>query len=195
MHQDRNSPSVGGISDIAPVADAEAVARSARRRALLKGLGAGGASLAAISPVQTFAAGALPNQICSLSGAMSAIHSQPRPDAPVCEGYSPSHYFEQDSNGVYIARNWPSVLNLNAKSAKVSDIFPRSTAPNGTKVLDQLVAGGPLSYWLAAYFNAAQSYKVQPLNFPYTASEVQSQFNTAYDQGLELYSKYLTGTP
>lgn len=203
MHNEPNSRLPGEGQTTVQSGEILSSTAQARRRALVKGLGKGGAALATVAPIQSFAAPSLlpGNTICSVSGAMSGVNSQ-HTGGTGCEGYNPTHYFTQQVNGggnvKVVAANWPA--GLNASSLKVRDIFPSSS--NTTPVLDALqvapqpeTAASDLAFWIAAYFNAKVYYKTAPLNFPYTAAEVQAQFgDTAnWPKYMTLYRGYLSG--
>ena len=66
-----------------------------RRRALLSGLGKGGALVAAVAPVSSFAVGRVrtaDGKQCTVSGQMSAVMSQAASVNP-CAAYHPTSFF------------------------------------------------------------------------------------------------------
>lgn len=99
-------------ADIPPVLAVDAKARLlARRHMLLKGLGKGGAVLAATIPLKTLASTSVftykksLNDVqirCGISGMQSGVHSQDTV-SNVCMGYSPGRYKKRE--------NWPTNLS------------------------------------------------------------------------------------
>lgn len=94
MHRQDNSP----IAAAGDTADLDAANRStslARRRALLAGLGKGGALVAAAAPVSSFAVGRVKTadgKQCTVSGQMSAVMSQSASVNP-CAAFHPTYFF------------------------------------------------------------------------------------------------------
>lgn len=171
-----------------------------RRRALISGLAKGGAVVATVAPIKSYATGRIitgNNTLCSQSGQMSNIMS--RTGASVeCSGKPPHHYGDK--------ANWPTAYKDKYDSLRFSHLFPNSG--NNTRCKNILL-GSPTSneaYWIAAFFNAVPGGG--GVNFPYPAVDpgtdapsVQAHYESwrtgkfvapGLDH-LNLYKKHLSG--
>lgn len=143
----RQDPSpIAAAGDTLDQADTSESTSLGRRRALLSGLGKGGALLAAVAPVSSFAAGrvrATNDKQCTVSGQMSAAMSQAASQLP-CVAFHPTHFFSAET------------LTIDT----LTD--PVKTALAG------LAINGYLDRPEAVYFkrNATEARKLLPLNRP-----------------------------
>lgn len=90
-----------------------------RRRALLSGLGKGGALVAAVAPVSSFAAGRVrtaDGKQCTVSGQMSAVMSQAASVNP-CAAFHPTSFFNADT--VLISTLLPDAYRLSVEGAAI----------------------------------------------------------------------------
>lgn len=178
----------------------------ARRRILLKGVGKGAAVLAATVPIQTLAGQKLltfdGKHQCSVSGMQSGVHSATPSGTPVCGGYSPGWWGQDD--GGKPRRAWPTDYRT-----KCVDVFRQCTLLNrdGTKptlfqVMEKKESISKFSntdeyHWICAWLNAL-SYS---FNFPYDGNQVLAFYNqgkgsAAYRDALAFFKTYMeTHTP
>lgn len=159
-------------------------AATARRRALLKGLGRGTAVLAATVPIKTLA-----GQLCPSSGTMSAQVSQGISTSASCPtGFAPSHWSQASAkNSRSSINNWPPKTD---QTAKYNSIFVQS---NSDKQLIKILTDQPdsdESHWICAWLNSKAVS-----NFPYSADKVISlsdpAFHTQYVNTLTFLKKYM----
>ncbi|WP_077034257.1 hypothetical protein [Pelomonas sp. KK5] len=142
----------------------------ARRRALLSGLGKGGAVLAvAAKPIQSLAGSTIitcqngtTKVHATVSGCGSAVNSIVAGGGVTqvdCKGYHHSYWCQ---TGV----TWPSGCS---KSATFYDCF-QTYLPNGTNktVMNCLKANDDSSIWCAAYLNSLKFYSAG--TFPYSTT-------------------------
>lgn len=155
-------------------------AAQARRRALVKGLGRGGAVLAAVAPIQSFAVPKLnPEHACTLSGMMSGVASHSPTGGPGCQAWPPEHFYTPDIKAMgRMAQNWPAGVGGNDASVTLtfSGIFGGADTRPVLYILrlQDVVSGDDRKrVWITAYFNAW----ISDNNFPYTPAQVVSQFN------------------
>jgi len=114
MHRQDTSPNAtaGDTSDQAAASDSTSLAR---RRALLSGLGKGGALLAAAAPVSSFAAGRVKTadgKQCTVSGQMSAMMSQNATANP-CAAFHTTAFFASRTKDISNFSNAPLKQILN----------------------------------------------------------------------------------
>ena len=151
----------------------------ARRRMLLASLGRGSAVVAAAAlPLKALAATPTVTSIngiglgapvrCTISGAMSGVHSKETITA-TCAGRKPSSYGPPT---VSIPAPWPGSVN---KSAPFNAVFTSSETSTLINII-QTNSGSDNAYWIAAYLNA-QTTGSPASNFPYTPPEVVALFN------------------
>ena len=144
-----------------------------RRRALLSGLGKGGAVLAAAVPLQSLAGSTVltcHNQtggtvIATVSGSQSAAHSFAAgggiTQVPAC-GKSVKYWCNQTS--------WPNGCKPSKTCYK--DIFgdypsPCKSTTTCLTILQNPTSYGDCAHWIAAYFNGATCYLAGAGVFPY----------------------------
>lgn len=161
----------------APVAQPLEPEALARRRLLLKGLGAGtAAGAAAFAPIQSLAAPSLPVKLCTVSGSLSAAgvgSGRTGLTTASCKGYSPVRY--------QTLANWPNTngtspnpsSNLGATVISPTTAFNAVFIGGSANTFLSILTSAPGSIeavWVTALLNAI----VQPpgFNFPYTPAEV-----------------------
>ena len=172
----------------------------ARRRMLLKGLGRGGALLAAAVPLKTLAsesictpegAGGAPVVRCGISGMTSGPGS--RETYTTCSGYSPG-WWGQEHDGK--PKHWPTgdfcrydlpyeqvfrreKLRLDGKPPTLFQVMSRSEFAN-TKT----------RHWICAWLNAISGGYSQ---FPYTGQQVLDMYyDVAGTFGSDVAYKFFT---
>lgn len=173
----------------------------ARRRMLLKGAGKGAAVLAATVPIQTLATQSVLTfdglHQCTVSGAMSGVHSATPLGTPTCTGYSPSRYA--------VLSFWPNYKNpgkgidplLSVGGVSFNQATPFSTVFGGgsTTTLTSLVTNTPTSdeaVWVTALLNAFKNATVPSLNFPYTPTQVRAFYSSPQAaQALSFFRTYM----
>lgn len=198
MHNEPNSPLPGEGQGAAQAHETLNAAALARRRALVKGLGKGGAALAVVTPIQSYAIPKLnTGQVCSLSGLQSGVTSHTPGHASNCTGWPPSHFM---SKGV--ANDWPA--GIDPLTVTFNSVFGgtdnrlllmvlRDASTDGTTT-PPTQADIDKSYWIAAYFNA----QIPSNNWVYTATQVVSQYQlyntnpTQAEAYLNFYKTYLS---
>lgn len=180
----------------------------ARRRALFKGLGKGGAVLAASVPIQTLAGQTLltagGQHQCSVSGMHSGVHSAVT-NVAYCGGYSPGWWGQsQILNGKLCPkRTWPTLPNSWTYQTKCKVVFTRSTLKvSGTSVSPTLFevmcpTDSPNTqfsdtdefHWICAWLNALSN----SFNFPYTGQQVIDFYNNPamYADALLFFKTYM----
>lgn len=143
-------------------ANSEALARLSRRRALLRGLGAGSAALAAVTPIKSLAFTAsvtgTPNgKLCSISGTQSGAHSSTTITA-VCGGRNPDYY--------KLLQNWPNYDSVAEncsfsngtksfkKGAKFSAVFGSGSSEKGVFRIVKDTPRSDEAHWIVALLNA-----------------------------------------
>lgn len=198
MHNEPNSPLPGEGQGAAQAHETLNAAALARRRALVKGLGKGGAALAVVAPIQSYAAPKLnTGQVCSLSGLQSGVASHDPATTATCTGWPPLHFID---SGKGMANDWPA--GIDPASATFRSIFGGDDDRLLLKVLrDAWPTSGTgsqpdidKSYWIAAYFNA----QIASNNWVYTSTQVVSQYQlystnpTQADAYLNFYKTYLS---
>lgn len=200
MHNEPNSRLPGEGQDTAQACETLTTPALARRRALVRGLGKGGAALAVVAPIQSFAVPRLTdNRICSLSGAMSAVNSHAAAGT-VCSGYMPTHYYAPNPkfSTIMDPKNWPTSSTYwptgqTDQTLTFSLIFGGSDGRLVIEIFGSTsTADIDKKFWIATYFNA-MLYETAPLYFPYTPSQVQSQYNGTQSAAfLQFYKDYLS---
>jgi hypothetical protein len=98
MHRQDTSPNAAACNSSEQFEGVESTSL-ARRRALLAGLGKGGALVAAAAPVSSFAVGRVKTadgKQCTVSGQMSAVMSQNVSDLP-CLAFHPTYFFQAET--------------------------------------------------------------------------------------------------
>ena len=165
----------------------------ARRRMLLASLGRGSAVVAAAAlPLKALAATPTVTSIngiglgapvrCTISGAMSGVHSKETITA-TCAGRKPSSYGPPT---VTIPTAWPGGV---IKSTPFNAVFTSSV----TSTLINIIQTTPVSdeaYWIAAFLNAMSGSPVS--NFPYTPTEVQGLFVNNPGPALIFFKTYMS---
>lgn len=195
MHNEPNSRLPGEGQPAAEANEAQAPQSVARRRALLKGLGKGGAALAAVAPIQSFAVPKLNDgRVCSLSGLQSGVTSHTPSSATVCQGWPPAHFVAVSK--FQEAFDWPAGVGGVDAAATLTfaDIFRGSD----TRFVIDILRGRPpvmsgddeKRYWIAAYFNAW----ITSNNFAYSPGAVISQYQNTAKAGdyLNFYMTYMS---
>lgn len=157
---------------------------TARRRALLKGLGRGTAVLAATVPIQTLA-----GQLCPTSGTMSAQLSQGVSTSESCpSGFSPAYWSQANVNKSQApTNNWPDNTD---QSKKYNSVFFQSHI---NKPMIKILTDSPdsdESHWICAWLNSKAIS-----NFPYKPEKVvtlsDSAYRSQYDNTLTFLKKYM----
>ena len=144
----RQDPSpIAAAGDTLDQADTSESTSLGRRRALLSGLGKGGALVAAVAPVSSFAAGRVrtaDGKQCTVSGQMSAAMSQAASQLP-CIAFHPTHFFSAETLTI------DTLTDSGLKTA-----------------LAGLAINGYLDRAEAVYFkrNATEARRLLPLNRP-----------------------------
>ena len=187
--EDVTGPQAGAL----PLGNLSATAL-ARRKMLLTSLGKGSAVVAAAAlPLKALAATPTVTSIngiglnapvrCTISGAMSGVHSKETITA-TCAGRKPSSYGPPT---VTIPTPWPGNLS---KTTPFNVVFV--TSPE-TSTLINIIQTAPLSdnaYWIAAFLNALSGLPVT--NFPYTPTEVQGLFVSNPGPALIFFKTYMS---
>ena len=182
MLENLNEPESEGASGTAmsqPPTGILSAAALVRRKMLLTSLGKGSAVVAAAAlPLKALAATPTVTSIngiglgapvrCTISGAMSGVHSKETITA-TCAGRKPSSYGPPT---VSIPAPWPGSVN---KSAPFNAVFTSSETSTLINII-QTNSGSDNAYWIAAYLNA-QTTGSPASNFPYTPPEVVALFN------------------
>lgn len=171
-----------------------------RRRALISGLAKGGAFVATVAPIKSYATGRIitgNNTLCSQSGQMSNIMSRTG-DSLVCSGKGPGHYTDPNK--------WPTVYQGQYDTLRFNHLFPNSTNNTRCKKILRDSPDSNEAYWIAAFFNALPGGG--GVNFPYPAQTVSGDgpsVRAHYDawrtsnfvapglDHLNLYKKHLSG--
>ena len=157
---------------------------TARRRALLKGLGRGAAVLTATVPIQTLA-----GQICPSSGTMSAQMSQGIAPAANCpSGFSVAFWAETTADNPPAPKNkWPTGAS---HLAKYRDVFHSSS---NNKTMLHIMTDPSYSdekHWICAWLNS----QAVP-DFPYRTSRVvdlaNPDYRLQYTDSLTFLKKYM----
>lgn len=180
--------------------DRGATVANERRRAVISALAKGGAVVATVAPIKSYATGRIitgNNTLCSQSGQMSNIMS--RTGASVeCSGKAPHHYSDPNK--------WPTDYKPLYHTLRFVDLFPNSGITTRCKHILQNSPDSNEAFWIAAFFNAAPGGG--GVNFPYPAKtltgdgpSVQAHYD-AWRSGsfvapgldhLNLYKKHLSG--
>lgn len=160
-----------------------------RRRLLLRGVGKGGAVIAAAVPMQTFAANILRTRpangdarLCTLSGVGSMLPSSAPRNLPECSGITAAGWADPQ-------KAWP-VATVGATSAAFSRttpfnaVFTASTVQTtfGDLMLPNATPGNQT--WARAYLNALVG---NPLSFPYSPAEVVQLYAGSSRVAAELF--------
>ena len=127
-----------------------------RRRALLSGLGKGGAIVAVVAPVSSFAAGRVrtaDGKQCTVSGQMSAVMSQAASTNP-CAAYHPTSFFAAEVVSISSLPNDDASAKLQkrVKDAAIGSYIAHSDGNsllfkrNSTEVRKLTPANRPLGY-------------------------------------------------
>lgn len=143
-----------------------------RRRVLLRGVGKGGAVLAAAVPLSSFAntlkTGAGVDgkaHLCTLSGTNSILPSS-AVTSGTCGGRNAGYWINADHAWKAFSVNGVAV----SRSTLWSDVFGEVGTTNADKTfLELLDINGPKKTWVRALLNSADGY---PNTFPYSPSEV-----------------------
>ena len=181
MLENLNEPESEGASGTAmslPPTGILSATTLARRKMLLTSLGKGSAVVAAAAlPLKALAATPTVTSIngpagapvrCTISGAMSGVHSKETITA-TCAGRKPSSYGPPT---VTIPTPWPGSV---IKSASFNVVFTSSLVTSTLINIIQTDSGSDNAYWIAAYLNAQTGSPAS--NFPYTPTEVVALFN------------------
>lgn len=175
----------------------------ARRRALFKGIGKGGAVIAASVPIQTLASPTLltfDGLICSVSGMQSGVHSATPGQTATCGGYSAGHWGTKEPN-VNPAKpkypQWYSLPNGWTYETPFKNVF--GSWPNSSANPTLFDAAHKSAYrsmaefhWVCAWMNAV----AKVFNFPYTPDEVVDFYklgpaSQTYRDALAFFSNYM----
>lgn len=183
MHNESNSQLPGEGQVTAPAGDVLSSQALSRRRALIKGLGKGGAAVAAVAPIQSYALGSFASpRSCSVSGIGSGVTSH-RPDGMKnCVGWAPTHFYSLKHGE---ALNWPQELAAQSKTLKFNNLFTDSSSELVLNVLLGLPSDDPVRrIWVTAYFNALIATRDAGMDqakslFPLKASEVAAKWSTS----------------
>lgn len=157
---------------------------TARRRALLKGLGRGAAVLTATVPIQTLA-----GQVCPSSGTMSARVSQGTAPAGNCpSGFSPAHWSESTRvRSSTPFKKWPNGVDY---FARYNSVFLESNNSKPMFIIMRDSVDSDERHWICALLN---SYEVP--KFPYTPAKVIALSNPTYSvqyaDALAFLKKYM----
>ena len=126
-----------------------------RRRALLSGLGKGGAIVAVVAPVSSFAAGRVrtaDGKQCTVSGQMSAVMSQAASTNP-CAAYHPTSFFAAEVVLISsLPNDSPAKLRKSVEDAAIGSYIAHSDGNsllfkrNSTEVRKLTPANRPLGY-------------------------------------------------
>jgi len=168
----------------------------ARRRAIFKGLGKGGAVLAATVPIQTLAGQTLltadGGHQCSVSGMHSGVHSAAT-DVIYCGGYTPTYWGAVSTvpGRTGPANSWPSPLpNGSTPYTKCRDVFTGApVAPNTT--LFDVMKGTPtadIAHWICAWLNGLKQKSTH--HFPYSGQKVMDFYNANNLDALTFFKTY-----
>ncbi len=163
----------------------------ARRRALFKGLGKGGAVLAASVPIQTLAGQrVLTNggmHQCSVSGMQSGVHSAD-PSAIFCEGYDCDHWGTKKP-GKNEPLNWPANCNY---QAQCENVFPRCGFPANCTLFEAIcptsgkTASSDKRHWICSWLNANSGVG----NYPHKPQEVVAFCSPSHPQHADALAFY-----
>jgi len=168
----------------------------ARRRALFKGIGKGGAVLAASVPIQTLAgqqlltAGGL--HVCSVSGMHSGVHSA-NTSTVYCGGKSPGWWGQSQivSGKLCPKRTWPTLPNSWTYDTKCATVFTRRTLTGNPTLFQVMNPPTYASYdefhWICAWLNALSNTGI----FPYNGQQVLEFYNTNNADALTFFKTYL----
>ncbi|MDO9314150.1 MAG: hypothetical protein Q7T97_06360 [Burkholderiaceae bacterium] len=185
----------------------------ARRRALFKGIGKGGAVLAASVPIQTLAGQTLltagGQHICSVSGMQSGVRSATT-NVAVCGGYSPGWWAQSTDEAGKIPKRWPSTLEHGWNyTTPCKTVFVGSTLTyilkNDTTIrypsLFQVMSAKDKDckfsdtdefHWVCAWLNAI----THSFSFPYSGDQVIAFWNAGpssdtYKDALSFFKTYM----
>lgn len=198
-----------GTEKIEPTAQSGAQALSsaalARRRMLLKGVGKGAAVVAAAVPIQTLATQSVLTydglHQCTVSGAMSGVHSATPTGTPTCNGYTSSRYATLSFWPGYVAgspahaTNTVDGITFN-ETASFATVFGGGSSGGGSaaRLLNIVTSGSPEpeQVWVTALLNAIKNATVPSLNFPYTPSQVRALYASSQAaQALSFFRSYM----
>ena len=180
----------------------------ARRRMLLKGAGKGAAVIAATVPIQTLATQSVLTfdglHQCTVSGAMSGVHSATPLGTPTCTGYRPSRYaalifwpgYAPGNNPPNTARATNTVdgITFNETAFFATVFGGGSSSGNAARLINIVTSGSPEpeQVWVTALLNAFKNATVPSLNFPYTPSQVRAFYSSPQAaQALSFFRTYM----
>ena len=180
----------------------------ARRRALFKGIGKGGAAIAASVPIQTLAGQTLltagGQHICSVSGMQSGVHSATT-NVAYCGGYSPGWWGQSTDQAGLIPKRWPPTLEHGwTYKTLCKDVFSGSSVRNDDgsfpslfQIMSPKDKSGDFSnsdefHWVCAWLNAI----THSFNFPYNGDQVIAFWNAGatsdtYKDALSFFKTYM----
>ncbi|MDQ2779388.1 MAG: hypothetical protein M3Y32_07515 [Pseudomonadota bacterium] len=152
-----------------------------RRRLLLRGVGKGGAVLAAAVPLASFANAPIlktdPEKgqahLCSVSGMGSVLVSSSVVTG-ICKGQTAAYWHNAPSWPAFTARG----QNVTSDT-KWYMVFGGGNSGNAALTFKELLAPdftGPKQIWVRAMLNAAAGY---PASFPYDPAQVLAMYNDA----------------
>ncbi len=180
------SPAPSGMETLLPTA-------ADRRRLLLKGVGRGGAILAATVPLKTLASQRLLTSDlahqCTVSGIQSGVHSASPGSAQVCTGCTPS-YFCKSNDGGRSPCNFPPLPNGVTYKTPCSSVFRQSRVNVSLfQVLSTNYASTDEQHWVCAWLNALR----KDPSFPYSSDDVMNFYNssTQYQNALGFFKTYM----
>jgi hypothetical protein len=179
--------------------EALSFAAVARRRMLLKGVGKGVAVMAATVPIQTLATQPFLTKDgqhqCTVSGAMSGVHSTTPNSTPTCRGNTPTFYQTLSNWPNYKSSNQSISPKLKVGSTNVDETTPFATVFGGgsATTLFSLLTSTPASdeaVWVTALLNAFKN--PVGFNFPYTSAQVVAYYSSAQAaQALTFFKTYM----
>ena len=169
----------------------------ARRRMLLKSLGKGSSVVAAAAiPMHSLATArtlaiTANGMRCSISGTMSAVHSQ-ETTTNVCVGYSPGYYKKIEHWPNYNSTTGIATNTVKGKQFTQTKSFSSIFGAGSNSGLLDIMVNSPSSdefHWIAALLNSLPGSPAQ--NFPYSASQVVNLYSTNYDNALKFFKGYM----
>ncbi|MBX9793677.1 MAG: hypothetical protein K2Y02_05200 [Burkholderiaceae bacterium] len=163
----------------------------ARRRAVFKGIGKGGAVLAASVPIKTLAGQRILTNggahQCSVSGMQSGVHSAGTNDV-YCDGYDCDHWGKKDPVKNRPLNSWPSGCTY---TASCSSVFPNCGFPNRTlfEVIcpsSSYVGTVDQRQWICSWLNAS----LGAYNYPHSPQQVIAFCSPSHPQRTDALAFY-----
>jgi hypothetical protein len=136
---------------------------------------------------------------CTLSGALSSVHSATPTNTPTCRGFTPSRYATLSfwpgfaAGPPAHATNTVDGITFN-ETASFATVFGggSSGSSNGARLLTIVTSGSPESeqVWVTALLNAIKN--PAGFNFPYTPTQVRAFYSSAQAaQALSFFRSYM----